>query len=481
MDGPIDIYARVSRLRDKDQTSTPAQVASCRAVLGERGLPVGEVWVDPGKSAWDPKVYRDGWEAMMARLESGEAGGVIVYDLERFARQLADGERLVRAAERGLVVLDSEGSYDLRKPGDKKNFRNAIVSAEYYSDLLKVKTRRGKAAKAREGRVDKRRSFGFEPDGVTVREDEAAIIRDHARRLLAGETQDSLITELNERGVPSVRGAKWGYTTFRQIMTRPRNIGLIVHNGEAIGPILDADGSPGKPILDQLTHDRLVAEYSRRSRGRPYSKKYTLTGVATCGECGAGLSGRPVGNAGRKQYWCRGCQRVFVDASRLDEWAGDFAIRTLSDKEQMDAIERATLELEAERRALLAESESIETTLTEIGARVGRQEMSLQVFDSIAGPLQARQRAIREELAGLAAAEPEPLPAGLRTLSARDSAWVDWLDRWDQGTQDERRAMVVRALAGRRLVVGRALNDGKLMVGRDGRHRFDPERVRVVP
>ncbi len=40
--------------------------------------------------------------------------------------------------------------------------------------------------------------------------------------------------------------------------------------------------------------------------------------------------------------------------------------------------------------------------------------------------------------------------------------------------------MVVRALAGRRLVVGRALNDGKLMVGRDGRHRFDPERVRIV-
>jgi site-specific DNA recombinase len=140
VEGPIDIYARVSRLRDKNQTSTPAQVAACRAVLGERGLAVGEVRVDPGKSAWDPKVHRDGWEAMMSRLESGEAGGVIVYDLERFARQLADGERLVKAAERGLLVLDSEGSYDLRRPGDKKNFRNAIVAAEYYSDLLRVKT-----------------------------------------------------------------------------------------------------------------------------------------------------------------------------------------------------------------------------------------------------------------------------------------------------------------------------------------------------
>ena len=170
----------------------------------------------------------------MERIESGTAGGVIVYDLERFARQLKDGERLVTAAERGLVVLDSEGSYDLRRPGDKKNFRNSIVAAEYYSDLLRVRTRRGKAAKAREGKVDKRRSFGFEADGVTVREDEAGIIRDHARRLLAGETQASLIAELTRTGVPAIRGAKWTYTTYRQIMTRKRNISLIVHTGKSL-------------------------------------------------------------------------------------------------------------------------------------------------------------------------------------------------------------------------------------------------------
>jgi site-specific DNA recombinase len=193
----IDIYARVSRLRDKDQTTTASQVASCSAVLAERGLPVGEIHIDDGKSAWDPEVYRPGWNALMERIESGAADGVIVYDLERFARQLKDGERLVTAAERGLTVLDSEGEYDLRKPGDKKNFRNAIVSAEYYSDLLRVRTRRGKAAKANEGKVDRRRSFGFESDGITVREDEAQIIREHARRLLVGETQDSLIRELN--------------------------------------------------------------------------------------------------------------------------------------------------------------------------------------------------------------------------------------------------------------------------------------------
>src|SRR5260370_2406559 len=97
--GPIDIYARVSRLKDKDQTTTASQVAVCRSELGERGLDVGRVWVDDGKSAWDPKVVRKDWEALMARLESGEAGGVIGYDLERVARQLQDGERPGALAE----------------------------------------------------------------------------------------------------------------------------------------------------------------------------------------------------------------------------------------------------------------------------------------------------------------------------------------------------------------------------------------------
>ena len=465
---PVDVYARVSRLRDRNQTSTPAQVASCRAVLEERGLPVGEIHVDDGRSAWNPKVRRAGWEVLMARLESGEAGGVIVFDLERFARQLDDGQRLVRAAERGLVVLDSEGEYDLRRPGDKKNFLNAIVAAQYYSDLLQVKVRRGKKAKARDGRVDMRRSFGFEPDGVTVREDEAAIIRDHAARLLAGETQDALIRELNETGVPSVRGARWGYTTYRQIMTRPRNAGYIVHNGQ----IVDGVRLPGEPILDQLTHDRIVALYAARRAGGQPSGKYLLTGFAICGQsdCGAALSGRPVSGTPRRQYWCKQCRKTFVDARRLDDWAGGWTVRTLSDPQHADALAAAARELSAARARLTAEAADIEATLTEIGARLGRREISLQRHDAICGPLEARQAEISRELAHLAAEEADraPLPPGTRTLSARDARHVEWLAEWTEGTDAERRAMVRRALGGQRIVVGPG----------EPAH-FTPERVAV--
>jgi site-specific DNA recombinase len=464
---PIDIYARQSRLRDKDQTTTTSQVASCRAVLAERELPVGLVHEDKGKSAWDPKVTRLGWNALMDRLESGEAGGVIVYDLERFARQLADGERLVTAAERGLVVLDSEGSYDLRKAGDKKNFRNAIVAAEYYSDLLQAKVRRGKRAKAHSGQVDMRRSFGFEDDGITVLEDEAAIIRDHAERLLAGETQDALIRELNARGT-GVRGARWGYTTYRQIMTRPRNIGLIVHSGEVVPGVR----LPGEPILDSLTHDRLVALYESRKPGRQPSGRYLLTGIAGC-PCGATLVGRPITGTPRKQYWCRKCSHTFVDAARLDDFAGDFAVRTLADPQHADALDRAERELSERRGELEAEHAAIGATLDALTEKLAPPvSMPFERYNRAAKPMEDRQREIEAELADLATAEPEPILPGVRTLQQADPcgySQISWLEEWDQGSTADRRAMVLRALNGRRMVIGR---------GRAA--TFDPARVTIA-
>lgn len=339
----LDIYARVShKLESREQVpTTVGQVAACRRRAERVGAAVGEVFEDPERSAWNPKVARPGWDDLMARLEAGESDGVVVFNLARFARRPVDGERLITAAERGLVILDSGSEYDLTTASGKENFRNKMVSAAAYSDEISEASRRGKEEKARAGKVDKRRSFGFEADGVTVKEDEAEVIREMARRLLAGEPQGWLIEELQARGVKTIRGARWGYTTFRQLMIRPRNVGLIQLNGR----IVEGQKLPGKPILDDDTYARIVALYKARRRGSPPSGKYTLTGIAVCGECGAGLAGRPIGNTGRRHYWCRKCKRVFVDTERLDAWAGTFAIRVLSDQAEAEAIEAADPDL----------------------------------------------------------------------------------------------------------------------------------------
>jgi DNA invertase Pin-like site-specific DNA recombinase len=127
----------------------------------------------------------------MGRLESGEAGGVIVFDLERFSRRPIEGERLIAIAERGLVVLDAD--FDLTSASGKKAFRDAITAAAYYSDRLKDRVTRGKKLKALAGEPNGCGPFGFLADGVTPHPEESVILREAAMRLLGGETQESLI------------------------------------------------------------------------------------------------------------------------------------------------------------------------------------------------------------------------------------------------------------------------------------------------
>jgi site-specific DNA recombinase len=459
----LDIYTRVSHKSDKKVLSTHGQERRCRLRVERVGAQVGLVFSDPERSAWNTRVRRPGWEALMARLESGESDGVVVFDLARFARRPADGERLITAAERGVSILDSGTEYDLMSASGRKNFREQMNSAAYYSDIVSDSARSGKLDKAHRGEVDARRSFGFEPDGVTVRTDEAKIIRDHAKRLLAGETQDVLISELRATGVPTVRGAEWGYTTYRQVMTRPRNVGLIVHKGEVVPGVR----LPGEPILDQPTYDRVVALYAARKRGRPPSGRYLLTGLAFCGLCEAPLGGRPVSGSDRRHYWCKKCRRISVDVRRLDEWVGDWAIRILSDPQHADAIEQAERELADQRAQLTDEAASIEATLVEIAGRLGRREISLARHDAVAEPLDARLAEIATALAELSATE--PLPPTARTLPARDVQWLTWLERWDSGIVSEQRGMVVRALNGRKLIVGPGQSA-----------RFDEDRLSIV-
>ena len=103
----------------------------------------------------------------MTRLESGESGGVIVFDMERFSRRPIEGERLIAAAERGLVVLDSDAELDLTTSSGKKSFRDAMAAAAYFSDRLSDRVTRGKRLKALAGEPNGCHPVGFLADGVT--------------------------------------------------------------------------------------------------------------------------------------------------------------------------------------------------------------------------------------------------------------------------------------------------------------------------
>jgi DNA invertase Pin-like site-specific DNA recombinase len=455
----LDIYARVSRASDDRQRSVAGQVDDCTARLDDLNAVLGMVHIDPSRSAWNPRVKRPGWDDLMARLESGATGGVVVFDLARFSRRPLEGERLIAAAENGLLVLDSEGEYDLTSASGKKAFRDQLAAAAYESDRLSTRVARGKRIKAGKGEPNtSTRPFGFEPGGVIVRESEAAILRELADRLLAGGSQDEMIRDLARRGIRTAYGKPWTRAGLRQVLTRARNAGLVEYQGTAVSRL------PGDPILDEDTHDRVIAYYTARRRGAPVSDFYLCSGIIRCALCGHKLTGRPRANKRpyddggvRREYWCQprahdgGCGRIACDQRELDRVVSVMTVEILADPSHAAAVEAAARSISQQRRELDSEIAKLEHTGDQLAGRLGRGEISLRRYDTAAGPLDRRLAALREQVAAL---EAEPVAPVSPELAAASRA--NWQATWGGVSTAERRAMVRQALRGQSLLLGPA-------------------------
>jgi site-specific DNA recombinase len=493
---PIDIYARESD--ETGSRSLEGQITDCRAVLADRRLPEGEVLREPGRSAWNPKVKRPKWDILMERLESGKSGGVIVYDIERFARRPVDGERLIAAAESGLTVLDSESEYDLTTANGKKQFRDALNAAAYYSDRLSARVRRGKRIKAMAGepggRVTAGRGpFGFAPDGVTPDPVTAPELREMTARFLSGESQNKILGDLNARGVPTGTGGRWTRAGLRQVLTRPVNAGLVEHRGVIVGKVavycvncgrsVERDGDGWKhtrddkrkpctdlavlpefaggyvPVISEEDFGRVLATYAGTRTGRQPSEGYIASGFAVCGRCGHRLHGRPRRNMApyrdgepRREYLCNktagGCGRIAIDQRALDAAATELVVAILSDPRHAAQVEEAARQAAGKAVELDAQIADAEALATRLADRLGRGEITLDRYDAATAPLDARLGKLRAERAALGEGIPaEGVPSGSEQ---------EWRERWDTGEVGEKRALLRMALRGRKIAVGPA-------------------------
>lgn len=483
----LDIYTRVSRKGDERQLSTRGQAKYCRVVVQERGAEVGEVLEDNGKSAWNPRTIRPDWNRLMDRLEAGLSDGVVIYDLSRFTRNHRDALRLTEAADKGAIILDSEQEWNLDNPEAFKAFWDLVTANAYFSKLTSKKVKRGKYMRALDGLPSGGpRGFGFEPDGMTIREDEAEILREWTTRTLAGETQGVLTDEAAARGIVTPVGVPFCRQTLRKVLLRPINAGIIEHNGEEVATM------EGEPIIPVEQFRELQRMFRKRRRGRPV--KYLCSGryVSRCGVCGHYLTGRPrdhhrpyADGETRREYWCSpadgGCGHIFIDMRDLDGWAAEWAVRELASPDHATAVARRQAEFSAQRAALEAEVAAVEADMDEeketyladkpAARRAGREDRLRRRHERAMKRLRDQLSALDAELAGLVAESTAPKPS--RTIPDRDAAYLYHLDRWTSGTPGEQRQILMEALGDERRIV--------VSPGRDVTERVKIRRAKLCP
>jgi DNA invertase Pin-like site-specific DNA recombinase len=332
------IYLRQSADRAGDGLGIDRQREDVRRLVDTRGWTVAAVFVDNDVSALSRKP-RPQFSAMMTRVDAGEFDVIVARHMDRLLRRLSELESVLeRCREAGVSIVTASDGVDTSTDGGRLVAR--ILSSVAQGEVERKGARQRSAAvqAAKQGRwVGGRRAFGYEPDGVTIRENEAALIKQGYADILAGESLSEVARRWDASGItPTQSNKRWYRGTVKDVLTNPRQAGLRryrpaeerwrIRQNPELGVVGKAEW-PG--IVDEATWRAAVRVLCDPDRRRPaIGGKGLLTGVAVCGICGETVH-RGGAAHGKPMYRCRSGRHVSRMSEPVDEYVSAVSLDRL--------------------------------------------------------------------------------------------------------------------------------------------------------
>lgn len=276
------IYLRISLDRTGEEAAVERQLHDCLAIIAQRGWKqAGEPYVDNSVSASKRDVRRPSYDRMVDDYKAGAFDAIVCYDLDRLTRQPRQLEDWIDAAEEtGLVIVTANGEADLSTDGGRMFARVKAAVARSEIERKGARHRRANEQRAAAGRPRAgRRRYGYELDGETPREEEAAIVRRCFNQIAAGASLRSVVAELIADNVPPGTGKGWGGARVRYMLLNPSYGGLVpVGNAtvpsDRVTPIVS-------PELAEEVRAILTDEKRRTSMGP--GRQHLASGLVACG------------------------------------------------------------------------------------------------------------------------------------------------------------------------------------------------------
>jgi DNA invertase Pin-like site-specific DNA recombinase len=455
-------YIRVSRVGGREGESfisPPVQRERITAAATGGGHTLVDVLEDldqPGS-----KYQRPGFQEALRRVEAGEADGMIVAKLDRFARSVSGAAQALERLEQagGSLIAVDLGMDTSTSAG--RLMRNVLMSlAEFELDRI----REGWAATrehtiGRGVHISNVPPFGYErdPDGrLRPNAATAPHVRELFLRRAAGDSWRDLAALLDEKA-PRERGS-WPVTTLNRMIANRAYLGEAYAGG----------------IVNREAHEPLVsavewhaAQGVRQLGRRRNGEGALLAGLIRCASCGRTMTRTADGRRGYLNYSCSGrrasgiCSaRVKISTQRADtfversflEWLAEHEPATLSGAAASDELEQdqarlegAELELAAYRDASAISIIGKQAYLEGLTGRVRQVQEAQDALASrhVAASSGLRRVTLEEEWPQMTVAERRTiLGAALDHVEVRRAA-----KRGQGATAEERLVLVWRELA----------------------------------
>lgn len=436
------IYARQSLDRNGDALAVSRQLDLCRKFAAERGWTVSAEHVDNDRSA-TTGAARPEFDRMLATHPER----IIVWHVDRLVRLTRDLERVIDLGADVHAV--QAGHLDLSNPAGRAVARTVTAWSTYEGEQKALRQKASNDQRAAAGiPAAGRRCYGYTSDGMEIVEAEAVHVRRAAASILDGMPLRSVVAQMNTAGATSTAGNPWKPTELRRYLQRPRLAGQRVHRGEVVGPgrwpaIVDED--------DHVQVNAILSDPARRPKGRP--RAYLLSGIGTCGVCGARLYGRiekrgPI-------YVCEAGAHLGRKIADIDSYVEAVVVKRLSLPDAAAAFTRPDQSDRAED--LRREQRTLTTRLDGLAEAFAGGDIDRRQLTAGTARLRDRLRVIEAELPTLTST---PVVGSLVAAGDVAAAWAEL----DTATKRE--------------VVGLLADVSVHRAGR-GARVFDPETVHI--
>lgn len=345
------LYARVSDPKQATEgLSVDAQLAALREWAKSKGHAIRE-YPDRGKSAWIEDVNkRPEFKHMLDDARAGMLNGVAVTHIDRFSRKLIVTLTVLGEFGKcgvGFVSLEN-ASFDFSRPADRLLLAVLGAFAQYYSDELSNKIRRGLSLRASKGLKVGSLEFGYCnghcvdckhcnppcPRWGTVPKDAPAVLHpDDAPGVLlafttyrqANVSYDDIATTLNSAGyrsrTPHGR-VLWNKHSVAEMLRNVSYTGVVMFNGQEL---------PGKhpAIISRELFDEVQAiRRKRSSHANLYNRRYRVylfNGLLRCCGCLRLMRAQTKGEGVhvRKCYHCTSHELRQIECKKPSVWLNE--------------------------------------------------------------------------------------------------------------------------------------------------------------
>lgn len=370
------IYARYSSHSQREE-SIEGQLRECLDFAQKNDFMIIEKYCDRAISGKTDN--RAEFQRMIKDSEKGRFQAVIMYTLDRFARNRYDSAMYkAKLRKNGVKVYYAKQAIPDTPEGI---ILESVLEgyAEYYSENLSRNIKRGMMENAMQCksngsglclgyRIGTNHKYEIDPIGAKTVQEIFQLYAD-------GKSMTQIINYCNDKGYRTIRGHKFNKNSLRTMLTNDKYIGTYRHSGIVI--------EGGMPlIIDKELFDKVQVTFKRNYTARARNKAkadYLLSTKLFCGHCGSNMIGESgTAKCGKLYHYYKcskrkqthDCDKQTEQKDWIEEYAVRFIVEKVLTEENIELISTKAVELINKEASDVSALKNYEASLKDTQKRI---------------------------------------------------------------------------------------------------------------